>query len=154
MEDNYLVETKVSKSNNNKGKSFTYSTVIPKPIVTKFRLDKGHKLYWDIDGNKITIIPELPETKSIEAGFEILNDILVNGFTKNYTQHSKKIIETLKLNLTNEAKVDELTHYYNTLDKPSKYEFKKVLTYFLDYPLNKENQYEILNKVYDEITKD
>lgn len=154
MENNYLTETKVSKSNNGKGKSFTFSTVIPKVIVTKFGLDKGTKLYWDIDNGIIQIMPELPETKSIEAGLEIFNDMLINGNTATYKQAMETIKNSLNSDTTNDEKVKSLVKHYNGLQKPNQYEFKKVVTYLLDYPLNIPDQYEILNQVYDEITKD
>ena len=61
--DTYLTESKVSgKSNKNKKgeiTSYTYSTVIPKPILNKIKLVKGHVLYWDIDDDKIIITPEV-----------------------------------------------------------------------------------------------
>ena len=154
MENNYLTETKVSKSNNGKGKSFTYSTVIPKVIDTKFGLDKGTKLYWDIDNGIIQIMPELPETKSIEAGLEIFNDMLINGNTATYKQAMETIKNSLNSDTTNDEKVKSLVKHYNGLQKPNQYEFKKVVTYLLDYPLNIPDQYEILREVYDEITKD
>ena len=154
MENNYLTETKVSKSNNGKGKSFTFSTVIPKVIVTKFGLDKGTKLYWDIDNGIIQIMPELPETKSIEAGLEIFNDMLINGNTATYKQALETIKNSLNSDTTNDEKVKSLVNHYNGLQKPNQYEFKKVVTYLLDYPLNIPDQYEILREVYDEITKD
>ena len=154
MENNYLTETKVSKSNNGKGKSFTFSTVIPKVIVTKFGLDKGTKLYWDIDNGIIQIMPELPETKSIEAGLEIFNDMLINGNTAPYKQAMETIKNSLNSDTTNDEKVKSLVNHYNGLQKPNQYEFKKVVTYLLDYPLNIPDQYEILREVYDEITKD
>ena len=59
MENNYLTNTKVSASKNGKSKSYTYSTVIPKPILNKIKLVKGQVLYWDIDDNKIIITPEV-----------------------------------------------------------------------------------------------
>ena len=154
MENNYLTETKVSKSNNGKGKSFTFSTVIPKVIVTKFGLDKGTKLYWDIDNGIIQIMPELPETKSIEAGLEIFNDIFIYGNTATYKQALETIKNSLNSDTTNDEKVKSLVIHYNGLQKPNQYEFKKVVTYLLDYPLNIPDQYEILREVYDEITKD
>ena len=154
MENNYLTETKVSKSNNGKGKSFTFSTVIPKVIVTKFGLDKGTKLYWDIDNGIIQIMPELPETKSIEAGLEIFNDMLINGNTAPYKQAMETIKNSLNSDTTNDEKVKSLVNHYNGLQKPNQYEFKKVVTYLLDYPLNIPDQYEILREVYDEITND
>ena len=155
MENNYLTETKVSKSNNGKGKSFTFSTVIPKVIVTKFGLDKGTKLYWDIDGLSIIITPELPETKSIEAGLEIFNDMLINGNTAPY----KQALETIKDKLndpypTKDEKVKSLVKHYNEIDKPNQYQFKKVVTYLIDYPIGLPHQHEIVNAVYDELTKD
>ena len=47
--NNYIAKTKISKSDT------TLSTVIPSPIKTKFGLDKGHILFWDIKENKIII---------------------------------------------------------------------------------------------------
>ena len=80
----YLTESKVSaKDNKNKKGEVTsqsYSTVIPKPILTKLGLQKGQILYWDIDDEKnIIITPEInpipvPEEASIEAVFNIFND--------------------------------------------------------------------------------
>ena len=154
MENNYLTETKVSKSNNGKGKSFTFSTVIPKVIVTKFGLDKGTKLYWDIDNGIIQIMPELPETKSIEAGNEILHDFIVNG-NNHYGSYATTIIGKLKSKQSKEDTIENLiTDYKNEPKEEYKKEYIKVVTYLLDYPLNIPDQYEILNKVYDEITKD
>jgi bifunctional DNA-binding transcriptional regulator/antitoxin component of YhaV-PrlF toxin-antitoxin module len=155
MKDNYLTETKVSKSQNGKSKTFTYSTVIPKVIVTKFGLDKGNKLCWDIDGNKILITPELPETPSIEAGYDILNDMLIKGKTKAYTLPYNSISNALKSNKPDDEKVKDIVTTYNN-NKNKGYnnpdEFKKVVLYLLDYPLTPE-QHEILKKAYDEITK-
>ena len=154
MKDNYLTETKVSKSNNGKGKSFTYSTVIPKVIVTKFGLDKGRKLYWDIDDGKILINPELPEEASINAGNEIFTDMFINGNISRY----REPLDTIKTKLSNsditkEDKINNLVEHYNTIvvNTDGKDEFKKVVLYLLDYPLNLPDQYEILQAVYDKI---
>ena len=152
MVNNYLTETKVSKSSNNKGKSFTYSTVIPKPIVKKFGLEKGQKLNWDIKGNDIIITPELPEAPSIEAGINILNDILING-KSNYAGYSQEVLRVLDINTSQESKVKTILNTYNSRDKPEKEKFKQVVTYLLDYPKEPEKQ-EVLQAVYDEITKD
>ena len=45
----FIAKTKISKSDT------TLSTVIPSPIKTKFGLDKGQVLFWDIKENKIII---------------------------------------------------------------------------------------------------
>ena len=47
--NNFIAKTKISKSDT------TLSTVIPSPIKTKFGLDKGQVLFWDIKENKIII---------------------------------------------------------------------------------------------------
>ena len=154
MDTNHLTETKVSKSNNGKGKSFTYSTVIPKVIVNKFGLDKGRKLYWDIDSDNILITPELPEEASIQAGLDILHDFIVNG-NNHYGTYATNIISQLKSKKSNDDKIETIVSEYKTLiqrDK-DKNEFKKVVLYLLDYPLNIPDQYEILQEVYDQITK-
>ena len=70
--DNYIDTSKIS-SKKNKGNSYTFTTVIPKPILNKVGLTKGQILYWDIDDNKIIITPEVkpvptPELESIGAG--------------------------------------------------------------------------------------
>lgn len=49
----YLTTTKISKNRN------TYSSVIPAPIKNKFNLTKGQVLYWDIEDNKIIIVPDV-----------------------------------------------------------------------------------------------
>ena len=153
METNHLTETKVSKSNNGKGKSFTYSTVIPKVIVNKFGLDKGRKLYWDIDSDNILITPELPEETSIQAGLDILQDFIVNG-NNHYGTYATNIISQLKSKKTNEDKIETIISEYKRLQRDKdKDEFKKVVLYLLDYPLNIPDQYEILQEVYDQITK-
>ena len=149
MKDNYIAETKVSKSQNGKSKSYTFSTVIPKPIVTKFGLDKGQKLYWDISDSQIIITPELPEAPSMEAGMDILNDFLING-NNNYSTISKNILNELdKPEVKPEAKIETILNQYG---KENQEYFKQVVTYLLDYPLPPEN-HEILRGIYDEITK-
>lgn len=168
--DNYITETKVSRSKNGKSKSYTYSTVIPKPILNKFRLEKGQVLYWDIDDNKLIITPEVkpvptPEEASIQAGTEIFNDMLFNGKASIYTTPLNSIIEVLSDNKpdvkTNEDKVTFLVNQYknvysdkrNGIVKDNQRGFKQVVLYLLDYPLNLPNQYDILKEVYEEITK-
>lgn len=150
----YLAESKVSKSNNNKGKSFTYSTVIPKPIVNKFGLDKGRKLYWDIDDLSITITPELPEDDSIQAGYDILNDMLINGNTTSYIRAFSNI--KTHLEAKGEDTNSKITHivdiYTSSRDETEKANFKQVVLYLLDYPTTPEN-HEIIKEVYNEITK-
>ena len=119
--DNFLTTTKVSRSKNGKSKAFTYSTVIPKPILNKFNLEKGQVLYWDIDENKLIITPEVrpmavPEEASIRAGTEILNDMLFNDKKTDYYTSSvtliKKVLSNEKTELTtDEAKVKYLVDY-------------------------------------------
>ena len=163
----YLTESKVSaKDNKNKKGEVTsqsYSTVIPKPILTKLGLQKGQILYWDIlEENKIIITPEIntvptPEEASIEAGNDMLNDWLINDNGKYYINPFK----TIKTVLTTpnevqsmEDKVKKLVYNYNDIyNTPEEKEgFKKVVLYLLDYPLNIDNQFEILREVYDQIT--
>ena len=169
--DNFLTTTKVSRSKNGKSKAFTYSTVIPKPILNKFNLEKGQVLYWDIDENKLIITPEVrpmavPEEASIRAGTEILNDMLFNDKKTDYYTSSvtliKKVLSNEKTELTtDEAKVKYLVDYYNNvlgnrrngIIEYNQTGFKQVVLYLLDYPLNLPNQYEILTEVYEEITK-
>lgn len=167
--DNYIDTTKVS-SKKNKGNSYSFSTAIPKPILNKLRLTKGQILYWDIDENKIIITPEIkplptPEEDSIKAGYEILNDMLINGKASIYTTPFNSIVEVLsdkKPNVkTNEDKINFLVTQYKTvysdrrngIIKDNQRGFKQVVLYLLDYPLNLPNQYEILKEVYEEITK-
>lgn len=160
----YLTESKVSaKDNKNKKGEVTsqsYSTVIPKPILTKLGLQKGQILYWDIDDEKnIIITPEInpipvPEEASIEAVFNIFNDMLINGNTAPY----KQALDTIKNNLTNtdtsnEDKVKSLVMEYNNIPAEDKDGFKQVVLYLLDYPLNIPSQFEILREVYNKITK-
>ena len=163
--DTYLTESKVSaKDNKNKKGEVTsqsYSTVIPKPILTKLGLQKGQVLYWDIlEENKIIITPEIntvptPEEASIEAGYNILNDILFNnGHSTYYTSSIEFIKETLNQpDKTNEEKVNILVNYSEVSKENDKKGFKQVVLYLLDYPLNIPQQFEILREVYNQITK-
>ena len=163
--ETYLTESKVSaKDNKNKKGEVTsqsYSTVIPKPILTKLGLQKGQILYWDIlEENKIIITPEIntvptPEEASIEAGSDILNDMLFNNNSRHYLPALERITQTLKsTDLDTESKVNDLVRYYNNINPNTKESingFEKVVLYLLDYPLNIDNQFEILREVYDQI---
>lgn len=156
--DNYITETKVSRSKNGKGKTYTYSTVIPKPILNKFNLEKGQVLYWDIDENKLIITPEVrpiavPEEASIQAGNEILNDFIINS-NNHYCTYSSTIISRLNSQKTKEDKIESLVYDYK-MENREEYKgyYKKVVLYLLDYPLNIPDQYEILREVYEEINK-
>ena len=154
----YLTQTKVSKSRNGQSKSYTYSTVIPKVIVNKFELEKGKKLYWDIgDNGTIIIAPELPEEDSIQAGYDILNDMLFNNNSRYYLPALERITQTLNsTDLDTESKVNDLVTYYNNINPNTKESingFEKVVLYLLDYPLNLTDQYEILKEVYNQITQ-
>lgn len=148
----YLTESKVSKSRNGKSQSYTYSTVIPKPIVNKFGLDKGRKLYWDINELSIVITPELPEDKSIEAGLDILNDFIING-NNHYSTYSKTILSKLQQDRDPEEIVEDLVQDYKLENRDDYKEYyTKVVTYLLDYP-TAPDQYEILKEVYNQITQ-
>lgn len=159
----YLTETKVSKSRNGKSKSYTYSTVIPKVIVNKFGLDKGHKLYWDINELSISITPQLPEEESIQAGYDIFKDMLENGNHKYYTGAFSFIKRILNQPETpDDEKVKTILDDYKQLDNtdnPAEYKagYLRVVTYLMDYPVIEideiVNQAEILQRAYDEITK-
>ena len=163
--ESYLTESKVSaKDNKNKKGEVTsqsYSTVIPKPILTKLGLQKGQLLYWDIlEDNKIIITPEIntvpaPEEASIEAGTEILNNMLINGNTTSYLRAFNSIKTYLTAPDTeNSTKVKNIVNSYTNLRiDTEKEDFNKVLLYLLDYPLNIPQQFEILREVYNEITK-
>lgn len=147
----YLTTTKVSKNKS------TYSSVIPAPIKNKFNLSKGQVLYWDIEDNKIIITPEvvsddLPETPSIEAGQEILQDFLLNN-NNHYGTHSVNILGQLRRNASNESKIENILSDYKLVKDTEKEEFKQVILYYLDYPLNIPSQFEILEEVYKEIIK-
>ena len=162
---NYLTTTKVSKNKS------TFSTVIPAPVKNKLGLEPKQLLYWDIDEYKIVITPEVrtvptPEEASIQAGTEILNDMLFNDKKTDYYTSSvtliKKVLSNEKTELTtDEAKVKYLVDYYNNIlgnrrngiIEYNQTGFKQVVLYLLDYPLNLPNQYEILREVYEEITK-
>lgn len=158
----YLTDSKVSaKDNKNKKGEVTsqsYSTVIPKPILTKLGLQKGQILYWDIlDDNKIIITPEInpvrvPEEASINAGMDILNDMLFNSNSTAYNSVVNNIkSELYDKELSVESKANNLLGKYN--DTPYKDEFTQVVLYLLDYPLGVPDQYEILREVYKEITQ-
>lgn len=170
--NNYIADSKVSAKDNKNSKgevtSKSYSTVIPKPILTKLGLQKGQLLYWDInDENNIIITPEInpvptPEEASIEAGLEIFNEMLHTGYTNFYISSLNKIKSELEnTEKSNEDKVNSLIDYYNNIVGNKRYgsllrekdDFKKLLLYLLDYPLNIPSQFEILREVYNEITK-
>lgn len=147
----FLTSTKISKNKS------TYSSVIPAPIKNKFGLEKGQVLYWDIEDNKIIITPEpnyndLPETPSLEAGNDILQDFLLNN-NNHYGTYATNIISQLRqTNKPNEEIIENILLDYN-LPTNDKEGYKKVILYFLDYPLDIPNQYEILQEVYNQITK-
>lgn len=156
--DTSKVSSKANKDKKGNIKSYSFSTAIPKSVLNKLGLTKGQLLYWDTDKNKIIITPEVqptpaPEEASIQAGYEILNDMLINGNKIPYTNNVNFIKEILNLEKPKEEKVELLITRYNS-DKTEKDGFKKVVIYLLDYPLNLPDQYEILQAVYDEITKD
>ncbi len=160
MEKNYLSTTKISDTPNKSRKtgeiiSHTYSTVIPKAVVNKFGLDKGRKLYWDIDDNKILITPELSEEDSITAGYDILQDMLFNSMSTIYNSVISTI--TMKLRDSNKTKDDKIKYlvddYTNTQKQTEKEAYKKVVRYLLDYPLDIPDQYEILQEVYNQINQ-
>ena len=134
---------------------------ITKTKLTKLGLQKGQVLYWDIlEENKIIITPEIntvptPEEASIEAGSDILNDMLFNNNSRHYLPALERITQTLKsTDLDTESKVNDLVRYYNNINPNTKESingFEKVVLYLLDYPLNIDNQFEILREVYDQI---
>jgi len=151
---NYLTTTKVSKNKS------TFSTVIPAPVKNKLGLEPKQLLYWDIDEYKIIITPEVqtvptPEEDSINAGMEMLNDMLFNNNSRYYLPALERITQTLNSNdLNTESKVNDLVKYYNNIhSNESTKGFTQVLLYLLDYPLDIPDQYEILREVYNEITK-
>ena len=163
--DTYLTESKVSaKDNKNKKGEVTsqsYSTVIPKPILTKLGLQKGQVLYWDIlEENKIIITPEIntvptPEEASIEAGNDILNDMLINGNTTSYLRAFSNIKTQLEAPaMETNAKINNIVKMYtDSRAGTERADFKQVVLYLLDYPLNIPQQFEILREVYNQITK-
>lgn len=163
MEKNFLATTKISDTPNKSRKtgeiiSHTYSTVIPKAVVNKFGLDKGRKLYWDINDNNIIITPELPEEDSITAGLDILQDMLINGNSKQYEPILKTVLGILKNGTSPEDKVKDLVSKYDTYKSSTNSDgntdrFNKIVLYLLDYPLEIPDQYEILQEVYKQITK-
>lgn len=150
----YLTTTKVSKNKS------TYSSVIPAPIKNKFNLTKGQVLFWDIEDNKIIITPEsirddLPETPSIEAGYEILNDFLFNN-NNHYGTHSTNLLSQInsKLASKNPEEVKEriLSIYINPSNEEVRGQYKKVILYLLDQPLE-PHKIEILQGVLKELDK-
>ena len=157
--DTSKVSSKANKDKNGNIKSYSFSTAIPKPVLNKLGLTKGQVLYWDTDDYKIIITPEVntvttPEEASIQAGYEILSDFIVNG-NNHYGSYATTIIGKLKSKQSKEDTIENLiTDYKNELKEEYKKEYIKVVTYLLDYPLNIPDQYEILREVYDEITKD
>lgn len=152
--EGYLTESKVSKSKNGKSKSYTYSTVLPKPIVNKFGLDKGRKLYWDIKESNIIITPELQpqptiEEESIKAGNDILQEMLING-NNNYQECYTRLNETLNLNTDDNTKIDKILEFYKEDKEKYGLELSQVILYLLDYPTDPET-HEVLKEVYKEI---
>lgn len=143
----YLTTTKISKNKS------TFSTVIPAPIKNKFNLSKGQVLYWDIEDNKIIITPEtitddLPETPSINAMGDILQDFIFNGNT-NYFKVSQDIFLELNSSEDEDTKINNIITNYNGGNKE---EYKKVISYLLDYPLEPEKR-AILKEVHNKINK-
>ena len=144
----YLTTTKVSKNKS------TFSTVIPAPIKNKFNLSKGQVLFWDIGDNQIIITPDitrddLPETPSLEAGEDILKDMLFNGNSK-YSKVLKDIFTELESNQEDKTIIDNI--YLNYDGSNSEEEYKKVITYLLDYPLDITKHTilkEVQNKIYN-----
>lgn len=141
----YLTTTKISKNKS------TFSTVIPAPIKNKFNLSKGQVLYWDIEDNKIIITPEtitddLPETPSINAMGDILQDFIFNGNT-NYFKVSQDIFLELNSSEDEDTKINNIITNYNGGNKE---EYKKVISYLLDYPLEPEKR-AILKEVHNKI---
>lgn len=148
----YLTTTKVSKNKS------TYSSVIPAPIKNKFNLEKGQVLFWDIEDNKIIITPEtksddLPETPSIEAGYEILNDFLINN-NNHYGTYSTNILSQINSTLASkhpeEVKDKILTIYINPSNEEERDQYRKVILYLMDQPLD-PYKIDILKDVYKEI---
>ena len=159
--DKYIDTTKVS-SKKNKGNSYSFSTAIPKPILNKIGLTKGQILYWDINDNKIIITPEVktvptPELENIEAGIDILTDILENKNHVYYTGAYGFILGVLNGNSSKDDKLNSILNDYNELktnenSKLYRAGFKKVVLYLLDKPLDIVN-HEILKEIYEEINK-
>ena len=159
--DKYIDTTKVS-SKKNKGNSYSFSTAIPKPILNKIGLTKGQILYWDINDNKIIITPEVktvptPELENIEAGIDILTDILENKNHVYYTGAYGFILGVLNGNSSKDDKLKSILNDYNELktnenSKLYRAGFKKVVLYLLDKPLDIVN-HEILKEIYEEINK-
>ena len=155
--DKTIISAKDNKNKKGEVTSTSYSTAIPKPILNKLGLQKGQVLYWDIDEYKIIITPELipkatPEEESIQAGNEILTELFTWGNPVSQT-YSKWILPILK-----NTEFDKDTKIKKLLKYKDKYLFKELITYLLDYPLYNfdkpvPDQYEIVQEVYNEITK-
>ena len=150
----YLTTTKVSKNKS------TYSSVIPAPIKNKFNLTKGQVLYWDIEDNKIIITPDvisndLPESPSIEAGYDILNDFLFNN-NNHYGTYSTNLLSQVNSKLAITDPVEVMDTILSTYIKPSNEEerdqYKKVILYLLDQPLE-AGKLNILQMVLNEMDK-
>ena len=150
----FLTTTKISKNKS------TFSTVIPAPIKNKFNLSKGQVLYWDIEDNKIIITPDvisndLPESPSIEAGYDILNDFLFNN-NNHYGTYSINLLSQVNSKLASTDPVEVMDTILSTYIKPSNEEerdqYKKVILYLLDQPLE-AGKLNILQMVLNEIDK-
>lgn len=160
--DTSKVSSKANKDKDGNIKSYSYSTAIPKPILNKIGLTKGQVLYWDIDEYKIIITPEVkptpvPEEESIQAGYDILQDMLINGNTTHYLRVYEVIVEILNIptdKVTTNSKVTQILNYCKNEFTNYMDEVTQVVKFLLDYPLNLPDQYEILGEVYKEITKD
>lgn len=159
--DTSKVSSKANKDKDGNIKSYSYSTAIPKPILNKLGLTKGQVLYWDIDEYKIIITPEVkptpvPEEESIQAGYDILQDMLINGNTTHYLRVYEVIVEILNIptdKVTTNSKVTQILNYCKNEFTNYMDEVSQVVKFLLDYPLNLPDQYEILGEVYEEITK-
>ena len=142
----YLTTTKVSKNKS------TYSSVIPAPIKNKFNLSKGQVLYWDIEDNKIIITPDiasddLPETPSIEAGGDILQDVIFNNNIR-YGNRARDIIR----GLDNQEPLNYFMEDYKTINDKDQEAYKKVILYLLGQPLEPQ-KLDTLQEILKEIDK-
>ena len=159
--DNYLADTKVSTKDNKNKKgevtSQTHSTVIPKPIINKLGLQHQQVLYWDITDNKILITPEVqkvptPEEASIQAGYDMLKDILEKQQGNFYSGNYINICNWLDMDKTDKEKLKHFKTIYKEYDEIDKAKYTRLITYLLDYPLPADH-HKILQAVYDEIIK-
>lgn len=149
----YIAKTKISASNNKKGKSFTFSTVIPKPIVNNFGLMQKQNLYWIIENDKIVITPETEPDKTQEAGNEILKDIIFNDVT-NYSTIANGILVQLNKagKLPDETIKETILDSYENDNPDFKAYYKNIVNYLLGN-ITDSKQLEILKEINDEITK-